>query len=111
MDGTYRPLSLYAPVNLSNLIRGLLIRPNPPQDIASLQSSIANTQPDKYFSAAAIYPSDGSAATDNSVWLNYYFSAKTFKVLKGQKLFLDLGFNFPYFRIWCSCRYFCAWYF
>ena len=94
-DGVYRPIVLGAPVNLSNLIRGLLIRPNPPQDIASLQTAIANTPVDKYFPAAAVFPSDGSAATDNSVWFSYLFDAASFKVLKGDKLYLDLGFNFP----------------
>ena len=95
LDGDYRPLSLGAPVNLSNLIRGLLVRPNPPQDISSLQTAVANTPLDKYFSAAAVYPSDGSANTDNSVWFNYYFYARAFKASKGDKLFFDLGFNFP----------------
>lgn len=95
LNGVYKPLSLSSPINLSNLIRGLLIRPNPPETITKLQSAIANTQPDKYFSAAAVYPSDGSASTDNSVWLNYLFSAAPFKIVAGEKLFFDLGFNFP----------------
>ena len=95
LDGVYRPISLGAPVNLDNLIRGLLIRPNPPQDITAMQTAIQNTTPDKYFSAAAVYPSDGSADTDNSVWLNYLFSAVAFKVVKGNKLYFDMGFNFP----------------
>ena len=94
-DGVYRPIVLGAPINLSNLIRGLLIRPNPPQDITSLQTAIANTPVDKCFSAAAVFPSDGSASTDNSVWFSYLFDAASFKVLKDDKMYLDLGFNFP----------------
>ena len=33
MDGIYRPLALGAPINLSGLIRGLLIRPNRQREI------------------------------------------------------------------------------
>ena len=94
-EGTYEPLSLVAPVDLKNLIRGLLIRPDPPQDVAAMQKVIANTNPVKYFSAPAAYPPDGSAETDNSVWLNYLFKTDAFNVKKGESLFFDLGFNFP----------------
>ena len=94
-EGVYSPLSLGAPVNLSNLIRGLLIRPNPPENVSALQTAIANTPVNKYFSSAAIYPSDGSANTDSSSWFNYLFTTESFKATKGESLFLDLGFNFP----------------
>ena len=92
----YLPLSLGAPINLSNLFRGLLIRPNPPKDIASLQTAIANTEYSTYFSAAAVYPSDGDSNTDNSAWLSLVFTANNYAsfLKKGSILYMDLGFNF-----------------
>jgi hypothetical protein len=95
-DAEYVPLDLGAPVNLKNLSRGLLIRPTPPQDVAALQSSIANSKVVTYFSSAATYPSDGSPATDNSSWLSYLFSAESYgdSLKKGAMLYIDFGFNF-----------------
>ena len=95
-DAEYKPLNLGAPVNLKNVSRGLLIRPTPPQDIASLQKAIGNSKVSTYFSAAAVYPSDGSASLDNSVWLNYLFSTENYtaSLKKGAIIYLDFGFNF-----------------
>ena len=90
----YAPLSLLAPVNLSNLIRGLLIRPNPPEDISSLVKAVRNSQLVTYFGQPAIYPSDGSADTDNSSWLTYLFNTYTdISLTKGSVFYFDLGFN------------------
>ena len=90
------PLNLGSPVSLSNLFRGLLIRPNPPQDISALQSAIANTAYKTYFSAAAVYPSDGDSKTDNSAWLSLLFTANNYAsfLKKGSIVYMDLGFNF-----------------
>lgn len=95
-DAVYAPLKLGAPINLDNLFRGLLIRPNPPQNVTELQSAIGNSPYSTYFSAAAVYPSDGDAATDNSTWLSLLFTANNYSsfLKKGATLYLDLGFNF-----------------
>lgn len=95
-DAVYAPLNLGSPISLSNLFRGLLIRPNPPQDISSLQSAIANSDYKTYFSAAAVYPSDGSSSTDNSAWLSLLFTANNYArfLKKGSVIYMDLGFNF-----------------
>lgn len=96
LDATYVPLSLGSPVNLDNLSRGLLIRPNPPVNISALQKAIGGTPYSTYFSAAAVYPSDGSANTDNSSWLSYLFSTQDYRaeLKKGVSLYADFGFNF-----------------
>lgn len=95
--GEYEPLSLGAPVNLKSLARGLLLRPTPPTTVSALRSAIGNSSLDTYFSQPAIYPSDGSADTDNSSWLSFYFKTSDFlsELKKGSTLYLDLGFNFP----------------
>lgn len=93
----YIPLDLGAPINLKGLSRGLLIRPTPPTTVGALQTAIGNSKVSTYFSAAAVYPSDGSAATDNSAWLSYLFSAESYgaELKKGATLYIDFGFNFP----------------
>ena len=95
-DAVYAPLNLGAPISLSNLFRGLLIRPNPPQNVTELQSAIANSPYTTYFSAAAVYPSDGDAKTDNSTWLSLLFTANNYSsfLKKGSAIYIDLGFNF-----------------
>lgn len=95
--GDYKPLSLAAPVDLKNLFRGLLIRPNVPSDVTSLQAAIGNSKLDTYFSLPAIYPSDGSPSTDNSKWLSLYFSTSNFlnDLKEGSTLYIDFGFNVP----------------
>lgn len=95
-DAKYVPIDLGAPINLKNLSRGLLIRPTPPQDVESLQKAIGNSKVKTYFGSAAFYPSDGSAALDNSVWLNYLFSTENYKdsLKEGAIIYLDFGFNF-----------------
>lgn len=95
-EAVYAPLNLGAPISLSNLFRGLLIRPNPPQNITALQSAIANAKYTTYFSSAAIYPSDGDAKTDNSAWLSLLFTANNYAsfLKKGSVIYMDLGFNF-----------------
>jgi len=97
LEAAYLPLELGAPVNLKNLSRGLLVRPTPPADVKALQKVIGSTPVSTYFSSAACYPSDGSAATDNSSWLSYLFSAKDYhaELKKGAVLYADFGFNFP----------------
>ena len=92
----YDPLSLGAPISLSNLYRGLLLRPNPPKDLTALQSAIANTKYSTYFSAPAVYPSDGDSNTDNSAWLSLLFTANNYApyLKKGSIIYIDLGFNF-----------------
>ena len=70
LNANYSPLDLGAPINLKNLSRGLLIRPNAPSDVSKLQSAIGNSALSTYFSAAAVYPSDGQSATDNTSWLS-----------------------------------------
>lgn len=96
LDAEYVPLDLGAPVNLKGLSRGLLIRPTPPGDIAALQKAIGGTKYTTYFSAAAVYPPDGSADTDNSSWLSYIFSAQDYhsELKKGAVIYVDFGFNF-----------------
>lgn len=95
-DAKYIPLDLSAPVNLKNLSRGLLIRPTPPQDVESLHEAIGSSKVDTYFSAAAVYPSDGAAAVDNSSWLSYLFSTENYaaSLKKDSIIYLDFGFNF-----------------
>lgn len=95
-DAVYAPLKLGAPISLSNLFRGLLIRPNPPQNIVALQSAIANSEYTTYFSSAAVYPSDGDSKTDNSAWLSLIFTADNYApfLKKGSTIYMDLGFNF-----------------
>ena len=95
-DAEYVPLNLLAPVNLKNLSRGLLIRPVPPQDVLSLRKAIGNSKVSTYFSAAAVYPSDGAASTDNSSWLSYLFSTEDYSasLKKGAVIYVDFGFNF-----------------
>ena len=95
-DAEYTSLDLGAPINLKNLSRGLLIRPTPPDNVASLQKAIANSKVSTYFSAAAIYPSDGAAATDSSSWLSYLFSAENYtdSLKKDAIIYIDFGFNF-----------------
>ena len=95
-DAVYAPLNLGAPISLSNLFRGLLIRPNPPQNVTELQSAVANSLYTTYFSAAAVYPSDGDAKTDNSTWLSLLFTANNYSsfLKKGSAIYIDLGFNF-----------------
>lgn len=94
--GTYSPLSLSAPVNLSNLIRGLLIRPNPPKDFSALTSALQNSELVTYLGQPAIYPSDGSADTDNSAWLSYLFNIDIDSqpvFTQGSVFYFDFGFN------------------
>ena len=95
-NAVYAPLSLGAPISLSNLFRGLLLRPDPPKDVTALQSAIANTKYTTYFSSAAVYPSDGSSATDNSAWLSLLFTSNNYApyLKKGSIIYMDLGFNF-----------------
>lgn len=95
-DAKYLPLDLGAPINLKNLSRGLLIRNKVPQDVASLQQSIGNSKVSTYFSAAAVYPSDGAANLDNSSWFSYLFSAENYTdaLKKGSIIYIDFGFNF-----------------
>ena len=95
-DAVCEPLNLGAPVSLSNLFHGLLLRPNPPQNVPALQSAIANSKYSTYFSAAAVYPSDGASNTDNSAWLSLLFAADNYApyLKKGSILYMDLGFNF-----------------
>lgn len=94
LNGVYSPLSLSAPINLSNLIRGLLVRPNPPKNFSDLVSVLQNSLLVTYLSSAAVYPSDGSAATDNSAWLSYLFNIDSQPVLtQGSVYYFDLGFN------------------
>lgn len=95
-NAVYEPLKLGAPVSLDNLFRGLLIRPNPPKDIPALQTAIANSKYPTYFSAAAVYPSDGDSNTDNSTWLSLLFTADNYRpyLKKGSVIYIDLGFNF-----------------
>ena len=95
--GEYEPLSLLAPVSLDSLARGLLIRPTAPTDFSSLLSAVKNSRISTYFSQPAFYPSDGSAATDNSSWLSFFFRTSDFlsELKPGSTLYLDLGFNFP----------------
>lgn len=95
-DAEYIPLSLGSPINLKGLSRGLLIRPTSPSNVSSLQSAIGNSKVSTYFSAAAVYPSDGAASTDNSSWLSYLFSAESYgaELKKDSALYLDFGFNF-----------------
>lgn len=96
LNGSYSPLSLGAPISLSNLIRGLLIRPNPPQDMSSLAKAVQNSPLATYFGQPAIYPSDGSAATDNSSWLTYLFNISDQPILTKESVFyFDFGFNVP----------------
>lgn len=97
LGAEYLPLDLGSPINLKNLSRGLLIRPNPPVDVAALHKAIGGTPYSTYFSAAAVYPSDGSASTDNSSWLSYIFSTRDYhtELKKGAVLYADFGFNFP----------------
>lgn len=97
LDAEYVSLDLGAPVNLKSLSRGLLIRPTPPADITALQKAIGGTKYSTYFSAAAVYPSDGAAATDNSSWFSYIFSAQDYhsELKKGAVIYADFGFNFP----------------
>ena len=97
LDAEYDSLSLGAPINLSNLSRGLLIRPNPPQDVSALQKIIGESHYKTYFSSAAVYPSDGSADTDTSSWFSYLFSARPYQseLKKGAVIYADFGFNFP----------------
>ena len=96
LDATYVPLDLASPISLKGLSRGLLIRPNPPANVEALQKAIGGTAYTTYFSAAAVYPSDGSAATDNSSWLSYFFSTEDYhtELKKGVALYADFGFNF-----------------
>ena len=97
LNAEYLPLNLGSPINLSNLSRGLLIRPTPPTDVQALQRMIGGTPYSTYFSAAAVYPSDGSADTDNSSWLSYIFTTEDYhtELKKGAILYVDFGFNFP----------------
>lgn len=97
LNATYLPLDLGSPVNLKNLSRGLLIRPTPPSNVKALQAAIGGTPYSTYFSAAAVYPSDGSSSTDNSSWLSYIFSTEDYhtQLKKGAVLYADFGFNFP----------------
>jgi hypothetical protein len=97
LDAEYLPLDLGAPVNLKKLSRGLLIRPTPPVNVTDLQKAIGGSAVSTYFSAAAVYPSDGSAATDNSSWLSFLFSAQDYhsELRQGAILYADFGFNFP----------------
>lgn len=96
LDATYVPLDLGNPINLKGLSRGLLLRPTPPTNVTELQKAIGGTPCSTYFSAAAIYPSDGSAETDSSSWLSYFFSAQDChaELKKGATLYADFGFNF-----------------
>ena len=96
LDAEYLPLKLGSPINLNNLSRGLLVRPTPPSDVSALQKVIGGSNLSTYFSAAAVYPSDGSASTDNSSWLSYVFSTKDYhtELKKGAILYADFGFNF-----------------
>ena len=96
LNSKYLPLDLGSPINLKNLSRGLLIRPTPPANVEALQRAIGGTPYSTYFSAAAVYPSDGSADTDNSSWLSYIFSAKDYhtELKAGAILYADFGFNF-----------------
>lgn len=97
LDAKYIPLDLTDPINLKNLSRGLLARPTPPTDVQALQAVIGGKSYSTYFSAPAVYPSDGSAATDNSSWLSYIFSMEDYhaELKKGAVFYADFGFNFP----------------
>ena len=96
LDANYSSLDLGAPINLKGLSRGLLIRPNSPSNVSELQSSIANSKLSTYFSAAAVYPSDGSSANDNTSWFSYIFYTNNYakELKKGSVIYLDFGFNF-----------------
>ena len=96
LNAEYLPLDLSAPIKLKNLSRGLLIRPTPPTNVSALQKAIGGSAVSTYFSAAAVYPSDGSANTDNSSWLSFLFSARDYhtELKKGTILYADFGFNF-----------------
>lgn len=96
LKAEYLPLDLTSPINLKNLSRGLLIRPTPPTDVKALLKAIGTTVYTTYFSAAAVYPSDGDPKTDNSSWLSYIFSTKNYtsELKKGAVLYADFGFNF-----------------
>ena len=97
LSAEYSSLDLGSPINLKSLSRGLLVRPNPPKDVSALQSVIGGTKYSTYFSAAAVYPSDGSADTDNSSWLSYILNTKDFhtELTQGAVIYADFGFNFP----------------
>nr|DAF94946.1 MAG TPA: Major capsid protein [Microviridae sp. ctLZT1] len=96
LDANYSSLDLGAPINLKGLSRGLLIRPNAPSTVTQLQAAIANSKLSTYFSSAAVYPSDGAPATDNSSWFSYIFYSNNYarELKKGSVLYLDFGFNF-----------------
>ena len=92
----YDPLDLGSPTNLKGLYRGLLKRPNPPANVTELSTLIQSSKIPTYFAAAAVYPSDGSADTDNSSWLSLLYTTSPFAntLKKGDILYADLGFNF-----------------
>lgn len=95
-DAVYSPLDLLSPVNLKNLFRGLLIRPNPPQTFTELANAVQNAKINTYFSSAAIYPSDGSADTDTSSWFSLLYTSQSFtdSLVVGSEMYVDFGFNF-----------------